>query len=109
LALQYLSREYRLSYLFSSFWTLLEPIFRTFFFLLLYLQHSERIKQDYLRRNCWREMLQQLKSLLSYRIEKEFQVCSWPHVMRFFAIRGVTYRLWWQNRNKDCRRRTYAI
>jgi hypothetical protein len=76
LALQYLSREYRLSYLFSSFSTLLEPIFRTFFFLLLYLQHSERIKQGYLRRNCWREMLQQLKSLLSYRIEREFQVCS---------------------------------
>jgi hypothetical protein len=26
-----------------------------------------------------------------------------------FAIQAVTYRLWWQNRNKDCWRRTYAI
>jgi hypothetical protein len=31
-------------------------------------------------------MLQQLKNLLSYRIEREFQVCSWTHVMIFFIF-----------------------
>ena len=84
LALQYLSCKYHLwAVIFSNTSFLITNAFCSLNMLLL--RHSEMINQGYTKRSCSSEMLQRMKSSISYKQERALLVSQLALSYRFYV------------------------